>query len=95
MEGFKTARAFILDDKPTEALPVIQALGLLGIGAVYHDGSASAAYPKKLTGIRILFVDMVLAEHGADANDPAGCVRMVVETLTPAKKCCTQLRLHS
>lgn len=35
MHGFRTARALVLDDDPKEAMPVIQALGLLGMGAVY------------------------------------------------------------
>lgn len=82
MEGFKTARALVLDDQPEQAMPVIQALGLLGIGAIYNDGSVDAVYPTKLTGVRVMFVDMVLAKHGADYNDPDQCIRFVCESLS-------------
>ena len=81
MTGFKTARVLVLDDQPDQAMPVIHALGLLGIGAIYNSGAADAVYNEKLTGVRVMFVDMVLAEHGADANDPEACVGMVAEAL--------------
>jgi hypothetical protein len=81
MEGFKTARVLVLDDQLLDAMPVIKALGCLGMAAIYNDGSPDNSYSRKLTGVRVVFVDMVLAEHGADANDPATCVRMVVEAL--------------
>jgi hypothetical protein len=82
MDGFKTARVLVLDDQPEQAMPVIQALGLLGIGAIYHDGSVDTVYEQKLTGVRVMFVDMVLANHGADVNNPQACVEMVTETLS-------------
>jgi hypothetical protein len=81
MDGFRTARVLVLDDDPQQAMPVIHALGLLGISAIYHNGSIETRFPTKLTGVRVMFVDMVLAEHGADANDPKACVTMVTETL--------------
>src|SRR2546423_5732757 len=82
MDGFKTARVLVLDDQPEQAMPVIQALGLLGIGAIYHDGSVETVYEQKLTGVRVMFVDMVLANHGADFNNPQACVEMVADTLS-------------
>jgi hypothetical protein len=81
MDGFRTARVLVLDDDPQQAMPVIHALGLLGISAIYHNGSIQSPFPTKLTGVRVMFVDMVLAEHGADASDPRACVTMVSETL--------------
>jgi len=81
MNGIKTSRVLILDDKADEAAPVIRALGLLGVGGVYHDGNQANGYDKKLQGIRVLFADMVLAEHGADANDPAKCAEFTVNSL--------------
>lgn len=82
MEGFRTARVLVLDDQREQAMPVIHALGLLGIGAIYNDGSVDAVYQQKLTGVRVMFVDMVLANHGADFNDPQACIAMVAETLS-------------
>lgn len=81
MNAFKTSRVLILDDKADEAAPVIKALGLLGVGGVYHDGNKANAYPNKLLGIRVLFADMVLAEHGADSNDPAKCAEFTADSL--------------
>ncbi len=48
-------------------------LGLLGVGGIYHDGNQAAGYKTKLQGIRVLFADMVLAEHGADQANPVKC----------------------
>jgi hypothetical protein len=81
MQGFNTARVLVLDDQLDQAMPVIRALGTLGMAAIYHDGGISTPAPHKLTGIRVMFLDMVLAEHGADANNPEACAAMVAETL--------------
>jgi len=81
MDGFRTARVLVLDDDPQQAMPVIHALGLLGISAIYHNGAVESRFPTKLTGVRVMFVDMVLAQHGADATNPRACVTMVTETL--------------
>ncbi len=81
MQGFNTARVLVLDDQLEQAMPVIRALGSLGIAAIYHNGGLDVPLERKLTGVRVMFVDMVLAEHGADANDPKSCVALVTDTL--------------
>src|SRR5262245_28446643 len=62
MTGVKTARAMVIDDDPVEAALVLLALGRLGIGAVYLKCDRAEELPTEpLDGIRLLFLDMVLA----------------------------------
>jgi hypothetical protein len=81
MQGFNTARVLVLDDQLEQAMPVIRALGSLGMAAIYHNGGVDVPLERKLTGVRVMFIDMVLAEHGADANDPTSCIALVTQTL--------------
>src|SRR5688572_14045191 len=62
MIGVRTARAMVIDDDPNEALPVLMALGRLGIGAVYLRCDKLEELPDEpMDGIRLLFLDMVLS----------------------------------
>jgi hypothetical protein len=81
MDALQTARVFVLDDVPSEAMPVVQALSTLGMGVVYHNGSAGFMGGKKLQGVRVLFLDMVLKASGADENDPRQCAGIVAGVL--------------
>jgi hypothetical protein len=81
MDGFRTARALVLDNSPQEAAPVIQALGGLGVAVVFHTGDNVSPVPKKHRGIRLLVVDMVLENCGASADNPAECASILVGTL--------------
>ena len=81
MTGLQTARALVLDDRPEQAMPVVQALSALGIASLYHDGSADYIQGPKLRGVRMLFLDMVLGEWGADESNPTQCAQMVVSAL--------------
>ncbi len=57
----KTARAVVINDDPKEALPMLQALGQVGIGAVYIAGDNVDHFPKKpISGIRVVFLDLNL-----------------------------------
>jgi hypothetical protein len=81
MIGLRTAKALIVDDVPAEALPVIKALGSLGVGTVYHDGDPKADYTVKHTGIRLLLLDMVLANRGATEDDPKATIGTLIGAL--------------
>lgn len=70
MNGFKTARALVIDDDPAEAVVAIRALGSIGIGSVYHDGESPPKDWQKYTGLRLLVLDMVLRNRGANGEDP-------------------------
>ncbi|WP_273322058.1 hypothetical protein [Vallitalea guaymasensis] len=48
----------IIDDNYKEALPVIQALAIKGISTIYWDGNYDTKPEKRLTGIRLAFLDM-------------------------------------
>jgi hypothetical protein len=66
MNSLRTARVLIIDDTPSEAMPVVEALGKLGIGCVYISGEKVEEIEKlkPLKGIRIAFVDMKLGVEG-------------------------------
>jgi hypothetical protein len=81
MEGFRTSRALVIDDIPAEAIPVIQALGSMGIASIYHDASPDAVYSKKHTGMRLLFLDMVLTNRSASESDPEGAANALTGAL--------------
>jgi hypothetical protein len=67
MIGLRTARILVVDDNPLEALPIIHSLGRQGMGAVYVRGDKVEELPKqKLTGIRLIFLDMKLNIEGDD-----------------------------
>src|SRR4051812_2427290 len=76
MDGLRTARVLILENDPSAALPLIQALALDGIGAVYVSGTdqdvldALAARP--LQGIRLIFADVDLLEVGGSVETIVG-----------------------
>ena len=79
MLGFRTARALVLDNEASEALPIIEALGALGIGVVYNSGRELHS-SHKLNGMRPLFLDMVL--DGFTPDDPANCVNGLISVLS-------------
>jgi len=81
MHGFRTSRALIIDDNPTEAMPVVHALGGLGVASLYHDAAPDADYSRKHTGIRLLFLDMVLENRGASEDDPDAAANILVGAL--------------
>jgi hypothetical protein len=81
MYGFRTSRVLIIDDKPNEALPVLHALGALGIASLYHDCHPDADYTKKHSGIRLLFLDMVLENRSANESDPVAAANILVGAL--------------
>ena len=73
MEGLRTSRVLVIDDKFDEALPFIQAVAKHGIGALYFSGVNEDELPEegnKLTGIRLAALDMNLG-HDENAEIPA------------------------
>lgn len=64
-----TARVVVVDEDKNEALPLLAALGTLGIGAVYIVGDDVATLPKtKLRGIRTVFLDLNLNGQSEGKN---------------------------
>ena len=68
MNYFNTSRVAIIDDRSDEAMPVIKALGKLGIGCIYLDGQDFNNLPAEpYDGIRVVFIDMDL-DVGGELN---------------------------
>jgi hypothetical protein len=84
MNTMRTARVLIIDDRPDEAMPVVQALGTLGIGCVYVSGEKieDVERLKPFAGIRIAFVDMKLAIEGTAREVVAKTVRVLKAVLS-------------
>lgn len=81
MNGFRTARALVIDDEDTEAIAAIRALGLLNIGCVLHREPPREESFQKYTGIRLLVLDMVLENLGAPANDAQSAISVLMGLL--------------
>jgi len=66
MKSLRTARVLIIDDTRSEAMPIVEALGRLGIGCVYVSGEKIEELEtlKPFSGIRVAFVDMKLGIEG-------------------------------
>lgn len=56
MKGLQTSRCVLIDDQPSEALPIIQALSSKGIGSLYFQGLDGI--PDNIQGIRLIVADM-------------------------------------
>ena len=65
MNLLKTSPVVIIDDEAAEAIPVMRALGRLGVGCVYIPGDRLEQLPEKpIAGVRLVFMDMQLGTHG-------------------------------
>jgi hypothetical protein len=65
IENLSTSRVLVVDDKPEEAVPILTALGEAGVGCIYVKGDKVEELPTKpIEGIRLVFLDMRLAEGG-------------------------------
>lgn len=65
IENLATARVLVVDDQPNEALPILTALGRIGVGCVYIKGDILEDLPKSpISGIRLVFLDMRLDDGG-------------------------------
>ena len=66
MDGLRTARVLVLDDKIADAKPLMEALAKHGIGATYFSGDLDMlpCADRKLTGIRLAVLDLDLGSGG-------------------------------
>lgn len=62
MTGFETSRVLIIDDEPEEGLSLAKAFIKLGIATVYLTGNIEDIPEKKLRGLRLIALDMILYE---------------------------------
>jgi hypothetical protein len=81
IENLSTARVLVIDDKPDEAVPIMTALGKIGVGCVYVRGDKVEELPSKpIEGIRLVFLDMRLDEGG-------GQKAVLSKTISVLKRC--------
>jgi hypothetical protein len=80
----KTSRVVVIDDLPNEALPVIEAVGRLGIGCIYLTGERLEDLPKKpLRGIRLVVLDMRLGTSGGAKQTASMTANVFCRTISP------------
>lgn len=82
MIGLNTARVAILDDKPEEGLPILEAISRKGIAAAYFSAQDKEHLPETpLCGVRLLILDLNLFGDGApDIKLTAGKVIDTIST---------------
>lgn len=76
-----TSRVLVVDDSPEEALPILEALGRIGVGCVFVRGDVESNLPRKpIQGIRLVFLDMRLDDGGNQKS-------VLSKTLGVLKRC--------
>lgn len=89
MEGLRTSRVLVVDDKIEEALPFIQAVAKYGIGTLYFSGVREEELPEEgngLTGIRLAALDMNLGgDESVEASQMVSVILPVLERLIDVK----------
>src|SRR5712671_358248 len=83
MSILQSARVLVIDDSPEEAIPVIKALGIFGIGCVYVSGDKVEELKRirPLKGIRLAFVDMRLGTYGTSKEAVAATVNVIKQVI--------------
>lgn len=79
MEGLRTPRVVVIDDRLDEAGPLLRVLATLGVPAQYFTGNQQELPAAPFAGIRLLFIDMIL--EGMDENKPKEAVSTVLAVL--------------
>lgn len=65
IENLSTSRVLVIDDVPEEAVPIMTALGEIGVGSIYVKGDKVEELPENpVRGIRLVFIDLRLDEGG-------------------------------
>jgi hypothetical protein len=80
----ETSRVVIIDDLPDEALPVIEALGRLGMGCIYLKGERLEELPAApLRGVRLVVLDLRLGTTGGAKQTTAMTANVFRRTISP------------
>ena len=76
MIGLHGTKVFVLDDEPSEAVPMMQAFARRGIAAAYFDSNLTGLPSERhrLRGVRLAVLDMDLGEGGANERTMASAV---------------------
>jgi len=81
MNVLKTTKVVVIDDQPEEAIPVLKALGKIGVGAIYFSGDPDELPEAPLKGIRMLFLDLDLNGGGGEEEKIIGQTLSVLEKI--------------
>ena len=76
----KLKEAVVIDDKEDDAFPLIRALWKLGISCRYFSGKVNELPAQPVSGVRLVFLDLVLDETAASTN-PDDKVSKVINVL--------------
>jgi hypothetical protein len=80
----ETSRVVVIDDLPDEALPVIEALGRLGLGCIYLRGERLEELPASpLRGIRLVVLDLRLGTTGGAKQTASMTANVFRRTISP------------
>src|SRR5258708_19976453 len=79
MEGLRTPRVVVIDDRLDEAGPLLRVLATLGVPAQYFTGNQQELPAAPFAGIRLLFIDMIFG--GIDENKPKEALSAVFAVL--------------
>jgi hypothetical protein len=63
MDWLRNNRVVIIDDRPDEIQPLLDALGLAGVAVIYRNGQFGEAKPKMLENVRLVFLDLELISN--------------------------------
>lgn len=72
MEGLRTARVLVIDDRFAEVESFVRALGSCGIGCVYLSGNAEEFPKSPLINIRLVAADLDLGTSGGETHQVVG-----------------------
>ncbi len=81
MNILKTTKVVVIDDQLEEAMPVLKALGKIGVGAIYFSGDPDELPDAPLKGIRMLFLDLDLNGAGGEEEKIIGQTLSVLERI--------------
>ncbi len=79
MRGLQSARALVVENTERDAIGMLQALGLGGIGAVYLSGAVEQLPEKPWRGLRLVLLDMYLDTDAGDPEAAAGSVLGILD----------------
>lgn len=83
----QNGRVVVIDDKPDEALPLIEALSKQNIPLNYFNPTSENLPDEPLSGVRVIFLDINLQEYQGHADDKtkastaAGFVKKIIGTV--------------
>ena len=87
MDALRASRVVVIDNQWNEAAPLLKALWSRGVGAVYSNGTAPDSEAGKLSGVRLIFLDLELDNSVSGAhqflNTTIGLLDQIVNLREP------------